>query len=270
MARLATGLVLLPTLYLVVVVAPRWVFYGVAALTFSLACMECYRMLESGGGRPFKWLGLLALWALIGAFAEPGAGYDPSLPLVAVTLVTVALAMALRRQPSEMLQTATSTLFPVLFIGLALSYLIGLRVVPSGSGSTLVMFLFFCVIAADTTAYYVGSTFGRHRMAPSISPKKSWEGAAGGLAGSVLAALAGRALFYGALPLEHALILGIVLGLASMVGDLGVSVVKRATGVKDSSSLLPGHGGMLDRMDSLLFASPLLYYYYIAFLQGVS
>ena len=102
--------------------------------------------------------------------------------------------------------------------------------------------------------------------ARAISPNKSWEGAIGGLAGSLLGALLGHFWFFQELPLHHAIILGLLLGCAAILGDLVESMVKRAARMKDSSSLIPGHGGVLDRIDSLLLASPVLYYYYRVFL----
>jgi phosphatidate cytidylyltransferase len=125
-----------------------------------------------------------------------------------------------------------------------------------------------CVTLSDTGAYYAGSAFGSHRMAPVISPKKSWEGVAGGVIGSLIGALLGHFWFFQRLPLAHALALGVVLCAAGILGDLGESMLKRTAGVKDSSALLPGHGGVLDRVDSLLVAAPVLYYYWMVFLAG--
>jgi phosphatidate cytidylyltransferase len=130
------------------------------------------------------------------------------------------------------------------------------------------MLLFICVIFGDTTAYYVGTAFGRRRMAPELSPRKSWEGAAGAVVGSTAGALIAHFWFYQKLPLAHALAIGILLGAAGVLGDLAESMIKRACGVKDSSGLLPGHGGVLDRIDGLLFAAPALYLYLNLFLRG--
>jgi len=268
MTRLATALVLLPFLYAVIEFAPPEVFLAVAAITIWLACWECYCMLGVAGARPFKWLGLSGALAVVWSFSGFAPVFEPTLPLVALTLVSVAAAMGRREEPQAMVQAAVSTVMPVVFIGLALSYLIALRGLPGGRGSDLLMLLFFSTIAGDTAAYYVGTNLGRHRMAPRISPKKSWEGAAGGLGGAVAMAFVARGIFVPEMAWYHALFLGLILGSVGMLGDLAASVVKRATGVKDSSGLLPGHGGMLDRMDSLLFAAPVLYYYYQGFLQG--
>ena len=143
-----------------------------------------------------------------------------------------------------------------------------MRFIPGEDGEDLLMLLFVCVVLADIAAYYVGRAVGRRRLAPVLSPKKTWAGAVAGVAASMAGALVAQAWFYQRLAPGHALVLGFALGLAAIVGDLAESMVKRSANVKDSSRLLPGHGGLLDRTDSLLFAGPLLFYYYRWFLGG--
>jgi len=129
-------------------------------------------------------------------------------------------------------------------------------------GKAWIFFVMFLVMASDSCAYFSGMRFGRNKLYPAISPNKSVEGALGGLAGGVAAALLVRAWFFNpSLGWFDAVLLGVGLGAASQVGDLFESMLKRSFGVKDSGSLIPGHGGMLDRLDSLLFAYPLAYYY---------
>jgi len=267
MIRLFTAAVLAPGLWLLIKKAPPVVFDLVAVGIVVIASWECYRMLESGGSRPLKWFGLASVLALTWSFAETWPHFDTAAPLAALGAGALVLAMWRRPTPKEMLASARDTAVPVLFIGLGLSYLVGLRGLPGEDGKDLLLLLFACVICSDTAAYYVGRKLGRHRMAPSVSPKKTWEGAAAGLAGSVGGALLAHFWFYQRLSMSHALALGLALGVAGMLGDLAASILKRASGVKDSSALLPGHGGVLDRTDSLLFAGPFLYYYYRAFLQ---
>jgi phosphatidate cytidylyltransferase len=266
--RVITAAVLLPVLWVAIKMAPPPVF-SVLALTFiGAACWECYRMVQRDGIRPFAWLGVAAGLAVVWSFLGFQPRYGAELPLVWLTVLTLVLAMWKGSSPNQMLQTTVVTLFPALFVGLGLAYLVGLRGMPGNDGEDLLMLLFVCVIFADTAAFIFGKAFGKHAMAPVISPNKSWEGALAGVAGSVLAALIAHFWFYQRLALPHALLLGAVLGMAAILGDLAESMVKRSAGVKDSSNLLPGHGGVLDRMDSLLFAGPLLYYYYRWFLQA--
>jgi phosphatidate cytidylyltransferase len=176
--------------------------------------------------------------------------------------------MARRETPDAMLRAASSTLFPVLFVGMTLGTVVGLRVRAGDDGTDTLLLLLVCVICSDTAAYYVGSAIGRHRMAPVLSPRKTWEGAAGGLVASIGGALVAHFWFYQRLSVAHALAIGVLLSVAGVCGDLAESMVKRAAGAKDSSALLPGHGGLLDRVDSLLLAGPAFYYYYRLFLEA--
>lgn len=267
MTRIVTALVLATGLWLLLRVAPHPLFSVVTLAVIGMASAECYGMLAATGTRAFRAVGIPAAVAVAGSF---GGAYEAHVPLVAGGALTLALAMARRPTPREMLDSALHTVFPVLFIGLSLGFLIGLRSMPGDDGGDLLMLLFVCVISADTFAYYVGRAFGRRPMAQVLSPRKTWAGAAGGVAASVLAGALAHVWFYRRLPWSHSLVLGAILGLAAIAGDLAESMVKRATGVKDSSRLLPGHGGVLDRTDSLIFSAPILYYYYGIVLRGVS
>lgn len=268
MRRIATAIVLLLALWAATFPAPFPVFVAVAALGIAAACWEGYRLLRHRGDRPFSVVGILVSWGLVWAFSGLEPRFEVLLPLLAGIILVPGLAMARRDEPIEMLAATRSTLFPIAFVALPLSFLVGLRAFGE-QGKWLLVLLFLVVALGDTMAFYVGSLVGRHRMAPTISPKKTWEGAAGGLVFGVAGSLAFATWIVPEIPLHHAAILGLLLAVAGMVGDLAESMLKRAIGVKDSSNLLPGHGGLLDRTDSLLFTAPILYYYYSYFLQGV-
>jgi len=268
MLRILTAIVLLPVLWATIKLAPPSVFSIVALTTIGIACWEGLQMFEVNGGRPFKGLGLLAGLAVVWSFLELSPTFGPELPLAVLLPLTVLLAMGRRGDPASMLQSTLGTVFPVLLVGLGLAFVAGLRSMPGEDGEDLLMLLFLCVFLADIAAFYVGSTIGKRRLAPLLSPKKSWEGALAGVTGSMVGALVAQAWFYQRLTLIHALIIGALLGAAAILGDLAESMLKRSAGVKDSSKLVPGHGGMLDRTDSLLFAGPLLFYYYRWFLGG--
>lgn len=268
MQRLATAAVLAPILWASIKLAPPFVFSTLVILVIVAASWECYGMLRHRGGRPFAWVGIAAAAAVAGSFMLQTAPLHPGHALIAAVVAVVLLAMYRRQTPAEMLDTVLITLFPLLFVALTLGYVIALREMPGADGSDLVLLLFICVIFGDTAAFYVGKRFGRHKLAPTISPAKTREGAGGAVAGSVIGACVGHVWFYQSLPLAHAIVVGLLLGVAGMLGDLAESMVKRACGVKDSSKLLPGHGGVLDRTDNLLLAAPLLYYYYVFVLRG--
>lgn len=266
MLRLISAAVLIPIVWVTIRHAPNGVFCILVALGIGVGSWEMYRMLRHRGARPFPWLGIAGGLAVMWTFVGRAPHFETALPLIAVTVVSIIVAMWRRSNPSQMLDSVMNTLFPMVFVGLALSYLVGLRRSPGNDGADLLFLLFVCVILADTAAFYGGSRLGRRRMAPRISPKKSWEGAVFGMMGSIGGGLLAHFWFFQRLPLVHAVALGFLLGLAAILGDLAESLVKRASGVKDSSSLIPGHGGLLDRADSLLLSAPLLYYYYRVFL----
>ncbi len=268
MTRLLTAAFLIPAAWYLCKRAPLALFVAAALIFAGIAAWECVTILKHRGSRPFTGISVAACVGLVGAFA-----FQPSLAtavfvLTAAALISPALAMARRQTPEAMLDATMTTLFPVMFVGLPFAFVARLRVIPGSDGPDLLLLAMLCVTLSDAGAYYAGSAFGAHRMAPLISPKKSWEGVAGGVLGSIVGALVGHYWFFQRLPIGHALALGVVLCAAGIVGDLAESMLKRSAGVKDSSALLPGHGGVLDRTDSLLVAAPVLYYYWSWFVAG--
>jgi phosphatidate cytidylyltransferase len=269
MLRIASAAILGSIVWAAIKLAPLWAFFLLAFLFIIGACLEMYRMLDAFGARPFRWIGLAASGAVVWSMLGIEPTFHTCMPLIGVTILTVVMAIWRRGDPAEMLGASLHTLFPVLFVGMALGYLPRIRTLPGEDGSDLLLLTLVCVIFTDVGAFYVGSTFGRHRLAPRLSPKKSWEGAVGGVLMGVGAAVVAHFWFFHRLPIGHAIAIGIILGVAAILGDLAESLVKRAAGVKDSSNLIPGHGGLLDRCDSLLFSGPILYYYYLYLLKGL-
>lgn len=267
MRRILTAAVLVPVLLAVVKLAPPWVFTTVFAVGIALGAYETYRMLQHDGRSPFVALGVVATFAIAWSFGGLAPHVPARFPLVGLVGLTWLAALALRPDPRAMYQAVSDTLVPVIAVGLPLSFLVALRAVADPVGEDLLLLLIVTVAFGDTAAYYVGSRFGRRRMAPSVSPKKSWEGAVGGLLGALGGALLASIWFYQRLPVGHAVVLGLLLGALGILGDLSESMLKRAVGAKDASRLLPGHGGLLDRMDSLLLSAPALYGYWYAFLR---
>lgn len=146
-----------------------------------------------------------------------------------------------------------------LYVPLLLSHLIMIRMRPHGT--EWLFLIMVIVMAGDSAAYYVGSTIGKHRIYPEVSPKKSVEGSIGGLCGSIAGALIARATFFPELTIVDCVATALVLGVLGQLGDLFESLIKRSCGVKDSGTIFPGHGGILDRLDSILFAGPAAFYY---------
>lgn len=268
MRRLATAALLAPLAWIVCKQAPLPAAVAVMLAFIGLGAWECAGLFEGRGAKPFRGLAVAAAVAIAWSYA----GLPPSLEahgILAATLgVSFAAAIFLRRAPGEMFDATVATSFTALLLGVGLGHAIRLRALPGEAGGDLLLLLLVCCFLGDTGAYYVGSTIGRRPLAPRVSPKKSWEGAAGGLLASIAGAVLAHFWWYRKLPLTHAVALGAALGVLGIVGDLAESVIKRAAGAKDSSGILPGHGGILDRIDSLLLAAPFLYYYHRTFLQG--
>jgi phosphatidate cytidylyltransferase len=244
-------------LYAVIRYLPPLAFTGVVALAGGLALFEFYRLCF--GDRRHSWLigiGLVGFAALIFGTHR----LDLIIPILLATLVGIISVPLLSRSPLEQsLRDGAMTLFGVLYLGLTLGMLSMTRLLPQGEW--LIFFLLLVTWASDTGAYYVGTLFGRHRIAPTISPKKTFEGLVGGLIGAIIVAYAASWWFLPELSGLDCLILGTLLTITGLWGDLTESAMKRSVGMKDSGGILPGHGGMLDRLDSLLFTAPVFYYY---------
>jgi phosphatidate cytidylyltransferase len=175
-----------------------------------------------------------------------------------VTLMC-ALMAGLRRDRSTFLHDASLTLFGLLFIGFGISSLLLIRHLPAGADYTILVILLVWI--CDTVAYFIGISLGRHPLWPQVSPKKTIEGSIAGLLGAWAAALAAKFIFLPEITLLDGLALGAIAGVLGQAGDLVESAFKRFVEVKDSSHLLPGHGGFLDRFDSLFLTVPSVYYY---------
>ena len=255
--RIYTILVLAPLLYAVIRYLPPLAFSGVVALAGGLALFEFYRLCFSDRSHPWLMgIGLTGFAVLILGTHRP----DIIVPTLLATLVCIISVPLLSRSPLEQsLRDGAMTLFGVLYLGLTLGTLSMTRLLPLGEW--LVFFLLLVTWASDTGAYLVGTLYGRHRLAPTISPNKTVEGLVGGLIGAIIVAYAARWWFLPELSGLDCLVLATLLTITGLWGDLTESAMKRSVGLKDSGRMLPGHGGMLDRLDSLLFTAPVFYYY---------
>jgi phosphatidate cytidylyltransferase len=257
--------VLIPGIYVIIRYLPPWALTLLLVVGGSLALLELYRM--SFQTRPnYALVGTgLALSALV--LARYHLSYDLT-GLLAVGTLALTAALLLSPGPFERRMKDTAiTVFGIIYIGLALSTVTSARLL--SGGEWLVLFLALVTWAADTGAYYAGTLWGKHLLAPRISPKKTVEGLLGGMGLAVAAALLAQVWFVPQLRPMDTAILGVVLTGAGLFGDLWESAIKRRVGVKDSGSILPGHGGMLDRIDSLLFTAP-AFYYYVTWVCGIA
>lgn len=266
--REVTAAVLIPAVLAVLVFAPTWAFSLLVAAATGVALLEFYKLLEAAGWIVPKAAGLaLFLGILLAAhLAAPSA----LLALAGATLLALPTLVMFGKPPvSALLPSSAGAVFATLYVALGGSAVIGLR----ARGWEPVVFLLAVVWAGDSAAYYAGRRWGKRKLAPTVSPKKTFEGfwgqlaagfAVGALAGFLAAPKVARAPGGpGAGPELVGLVavcslLGILVSAVAVVGDLVESTFKRSVAVKDSGGLLPGHGGLLDRLDSLLYASPVL------------
>ena len=277
--RVLTALLAAP-----VVVGLAWLggwAFGLLVLVGALLIQwEVYEMMDEGGGQPRRLLGMILGALLVLRVLVPALW-----PLVVVVVLILIGRIPFEHVREQPLVSLADTVFGAVYPSALLGYVLQIRVAegPGISGSEafwLTLSLFFLVWAADIFAYYVGKAFGRRALAPRVSPNKTWEGAAGGLAGTVLVAIllktvgldfigyAEPALDFLAWP--NVVMLALLCGVVGPIGDLAESKLKRSVSVKDSGTLLPGHGGLLDRFDAMLFAAPSVYLYlaYVARVFG--
>lgn len=263
--RVYVALVGIPLLYGILVYAPPIGLFALALATAMLGVGEVYRMYL--GSRPFPpamFVGLLGA-GLILAAVQWAEWLSLQSAMLLLTFGTLAASLSAASPSDRRLTDAAVAILGALYVALCLSYALRLRALPDGVW--LVCFVLLVTWAGDTGAYYVGSLFGRTPLAPRLSPKKTVEGLIGGWALALAAALLARAWFLPSLSLLDCLLTSLVLTGMGVVGDLVESALKRSAGVKDSGGLLPGHGGMMDRIDSVLFAAP-AFYYYVALLKA--
>lgn len=261
--RWITGLSALP--FLIFLVYKGGVFFTLLVSAVSLVALwEYYRIVAPGKAKSPS--GIILWWGYGISCAITWAAYwvgtDLILSLVALNLVTIALiSMFQFKADRSVLDVIIRQLQGIIYIPLPLCFLILMR--ESHSGTIWIFLLLAIIFAGDTSAFYVGSYLGRHKLSPAISPGKTIEGAIGGLVANLVIGAIGKFFFLPGLPWGTALLFFITVGIAGQVGDLFESELKRSSDIKDSSGILPGHGGILDRIDALLFASPVAYIFIV-------
>lgn len=260
--RRTRSAILFVTVFLAALLTGPWPFAAFLGLAAVVAAWEGGRLLQAMGASVGPLLLLLGPLALVGGLLLPASTLLPVVLAGYVLLVGwLWRPVALNRVPGGPIG---GLILASIYVGLFPSFLIRLHAGPwqgAGLGPWEVLLLVFLIWAADTGAYVVGSRFGRHRLWQAVSPKKSWEGLAGAAIFAVgVGVLLSRTPWF-ALSTPLAAQLGLVAAVLATVGDLFESRWKRVAGVKDSGTLIPGHGGVLDRFDSLFFTAPLFYYY---------
>lgn len=265
-ARVLSALVLLPVVLLLIYLGG--IPWAVAiALAGAVAWGEMSRLLQRSDFAVDRLVGLFFVVLTIVAAYLNGAGlvsFDLLPPLLAL-LIMASLIDALYDRSDHPTHNWAINVASALYLGFMLSHFVTLRVRPNGMN--WVFFAFFMTWIGDTAAYFVGSSFGRHKLWPRISPKKTWEGLAGEIASCLIAGPLFGAWLVG-LNVWQGLLIGLLVAVLGTFGDFAVSLLKRMAHMKDSGTLIPGHGGILDRLDSLMFTFPLITYFAILVAGG--
>jgi phosphatidate cytidylyltransferase len=276
--RVATALVLIPVVVGLVLFTPTWAVAVATAVITVLALWEYFALGEAIGHRAYR------IWAIVCSvlfiYSQWLASYDNRVsdriyflfgrplgerPSVEWYLFLFVLGLAIfilwtKRPLVEALPAAGITCSALLLVALPLSFAVTLHGLPR-IGPRLLLFALVITWAGDTAAYFVGRAMGKHPLAPHISPKKTWEGSVGSMVGSLIVAWAFS--YWIRIPIGHLLAMAVIGNVAGQMGDLLESAYKRSAGVKDSGGLLPGHGGVLDRIDALILCIPVIWYYLV-------
>ena len=242
-------------------------FTILVAIWGLVAVFEFYRLVTASGVSPLTYFGLVGALLFI---LSPHCTYDLLIPLLLTLIVILPLiGLLLRPQKEQAFVSWAWTIAGILYVGWLLSYWVALRGLETpampDAGRNWVFFALFITFASDTSAFFVGRALGKHHLAPHISPRKTWEGAVAGVFGAILVSLLFVLPTPLGLPLSwwQAILLGLVVSVFGQLGDLVESLFKRNMGAKEASKLIPGHGGALDRIDSIVFAGVVVYYYVI-------
>lgn len=256
--RIITAAIGLPFLVIIVWLGEPW-FTLLIALGAILGNIEFYRLTIPGKAQNFAYFGLP--WCLLFVIS-PHFKNTATIPiLITLTVVLSSIWFLFLPRREAALSNWAWTITGVFYTGWLLSYWVELKNLPDGS--YWVLLALFATFATDTSAFFVGKTWGKHLLAPKTSPGKTWEGAIGGGLGAIATSLILSLIFPLHINLWQVLLLGFFISLFAQLGDLVESLLKRNAGVKDSGKLIPGHGGVLDRIDSIIFSGVVVYYYVV-------
>jgi len=267
MKRILTAIVLIALVFAIVFFGQLWMITLFAALVAELAAYEYLQLANLSGAKvPLWWMAAATAMVFLVTYAWPIEAQLPVLSALGFILFAVS---GFRAPLKRVLIDTSAGLFGLVYIAYTMSLLP--LIWNRDDGKPLLVFLMVCVWAGDIAALYIGKNFGKHKLAPKLSPGKTWEGSAASLAGSMLVAAIvfwvgdalsdrGNMLLHIQEPLWQLMLLAVIVNAAAQLGDLLESAIKRGADVKDSGTMLPGHGGILDRIDALLLATPVLWY----------
>jgi len=266
--RVVSAVVFVPVLFASIWFGNPW-FSIVVAVAALLGVIEFYTMVGRRGWQPLTFFGTLwTLFFIFNAYYAPQYSSNNIQILVTSALIasTVALSLVwvlfLRSSGEKVMVSWAASVAGIFYMGWLLSYWVLIMNSYGGdwNGRDWIILALFSTFAVDTTAYFIGRAWGRHKMAPTVSPGKTWEGAAGGLVGAIVAVIALALLLDIDISYSEMVILGLLIAVFAQLGDLAESKLKRSMGVKEAGNLIPGHGGILDRLDSIVFTGVVVYY----------
>ncbi len=269
MARVLSAVVFLPILLLIIWRGAPLYFSALIAIVAVLGLLEYKNIAAQVGLKVGAAQSILAAVGVLTAFYFQRPEFIVA-SLAALVIVELTVQLFTSQDLAQSLPNAAGTVFGVSYIAVLGGFLIALRIAPGDEANLaakLISLFFLIVFAGDTGAYYTGRALGKHKLAPRISPGKTIEGMIGGLIANVLAVVIAHFTFFPELVLATAIPLSLLMGGLGVIGDLCESMLKRGSQVKDAAQLIPGHGGVLDRLDSILFNAPVLYYYYVLFMK---
>ncbi len=265
--RVITSIVGLVVLITIIVQGNLLLFWLAVSAATVIGLREFYAIIEARELPVYRLFGVLLGWVISLNFLLSSIFDHVILTNFTLTLILLALllyALLTKRSLTESIPAIASTLLGIFYVSWLFSHLTLLY--NFKYGREFIFYLLLVVWSGDTGAYYSGKAFGKHRLAPLISPKKTIEGAVGGTVASLLTSCLAKLTFLPLLGYKDCVLLGLLLAVVAQLGDLCESMLKRGANVKDSGTILPGHGGILDRVDGVLFAAPVLYYYSLIFL----
>jgi phosphatidate cytidylyltransferase len=266
--RVLSAVVFVPILFASIWFGNPW-FSVVVAIAALLGVIEFYAMVARREWQPLTFFGTLwTLFFIFNAYYAPKYSSNNIYILVTSALITSAVALSLvrvlflRSSGEKVMVSWAASVAGIFYMGWLLSYWVLIMNSYGGdwNGRDWVILALFSTFAVDTTAYFIGRAWGRHKMAPTVSPGKTWEGAIGGLVGAIVAVVALALILDIDISYSEMVIVGVLIAVFAQLGDLAESKLKRSMGAKEASNLIPGHGGILDRLDSIVFTGVVVYY----------
>ena len=266
--RVLSAVIFVPILFASIWFGNPW-FSIVVAIAAILGVIEFYTMVDRRRWQPLAiFCTLWTLFFIFNAYYAPKYSSDNTYILVTSALIASAVALPLvwmlflRSSGEKVMVSWAASVTGIFYMGWLLSYWVLIMNSYGGdwNGRDWVLLALFSTFAVDTTAYFVGRAWGRHKMAPTVSPGKTWEGAIGGFVGALVAVVVLALILHIHISYSEKIILGVLIAVFAQLGDLAESKLKRSVGVKEASNLIPGHGGILDRLDSIVFTGVVVYY----------